>query len=74
VSARYALQGPVSGELLTYGGRVLVHDNAAELGFLVPGVRVVTVPRDIPPEQTLPISAHPGLAGVRFPLDRRDFR
>lgn len=71
---RYGLQGPVSRELLTFGGRVLVHDSAAELGYLVPGVRVVTVPRDIPPEQTLPISAHPGLAGVRFPLRKDDFR
>ena len=74
MSARYGLQGPVSRELLTCGGRVLVHDNPHELAFLVPGVRVVSVPRDIPPEQTMPISAHPGLAGVRFPLDRRDFK
>lgn len=74
MSGRYGIQGPVSGELVTYGGRVLVHDNAAELGFLLPGARVVTVPRDIPTEQTMPISAHPELAGVRFPLDRRDFR
>jgi hypothetical protein len=71
---RYGLQGAVSRELLTYGGRVLVHDNAAELGFLIAGARVVTVPRDIPPEQTLPICAHPELAGLRFPLRREDFR
>lgn len=74
MSARYGLQGLVSRELLTYGGRVLVHDNPHELGFLVPDARVVTVPRDIPPEQTMPISAHPGLAGVRFPLRKGDFR
>jgi len=74
MSVRFALQGAVSRELLTYGGRVLVHDNAAELEFLTTGARVVTVPRDVPDEQTLPISAHPCFAGVRFPLQRKDFR
>jgi len=71
---RYGLRGPVSRELLTYGGRVLTHNSVAELEFLIPGAQVVTVPRDIPPEQTMPISAHPELTGLRFPLDRRDFR
>jgi hypothetical protein len=71
---RYGLQGATSRELLTYGGRVLVHDNAVELGFLVAGAEVVTVPRDIPPEQTLPISVHPELTGLRWPLRREDFR
>jgi hypothetical protein len=71
---RHAMVGPVSGELLTLGGRVLVHDNAAELGFLFPAARVVTLPPHIPPEDTLPVAAHPELASVRFPLDRRDFQ
>lgn len=71
---RHALVGAVSGELLSLGGRVLVHDNAAELEFLFPGARVVALPSYVPPEQTLPVSAHPEMASVRFPLDRRDFR
>ena len=74
MTARFGLRGAVSGELISYGGRVLVHDNAAELRFLIPGARVVNLPHHIDPEQTMPISAHPELAGVRFPLDRRDFR
>lgn len=70
----HALVGAVSGELLSHGGRVLVHDNAAELEFLFPGARVVALPSYVPPEQTLPIWAHPELAEVRFPIDRRDFK
>lgn len=71
---RYGLQGEISRELLTYGGRVLVHDNPAELAFLVTGARVVTLPRDIPPDQTLPIKFHPELSNLRWPLRKADFR
>lgn len=71
---RYGLQGVTSGELITYGGRVLVHDNPAELAFLIAGARVVTIPRGVSVEQTLPIAAHPELAGLRWPLRREDFR
>jgi hypothetical protein len=71
---RYGLQGHVSGELLSYRGKVLVHDNADELRFLVSKATVIVMPSDIPPEQTLPIWAHPELASVRFPLRREDFK
>lgn len=72
---RYGLYGPNSRDFLTLGGRILVHDNAAELEFLVPsGARVITVPSDIPEDQTLLIALHPELASVKWPLDRRDFR
>lgn len=76
MSARFALQSTLPpGDLLTWRGRVLVHDNADEMGFLFAGdVRVVQCPRDIPPEQTLDIRYHPNLASVRWPLDRKDFR
>lgn len=71
---RYGLKGNRSGDLLSYGGRILVHDNENELQFLFPGTRTVRVSDTMPDELTLPIWAHPELAGVRFPLDRRDFR
>jgi len=70
----YGLKGNRSEVLLTYGGRVLVHNNDRELQFLFPGTEVVRVPAGIPEELTMPIFAHPELASVRFPLDRRDFR
>jgi hypothetical protein len=73
--ARYALQGAVSRDLLTWNGRVLVHSDRAEMEFLFTGdVRVVECPRTIPPEQCLEIRYHPDLAAVTWPLDRRDFR
>ncbi|MEU6365768.1 hypothetical protein ABZ876_08425 [Streptomyces sp. NPDC046931] len=73
--SRYALQGTTSRDLLTWNGKVLVHDNAAEMEFLFAGdVRVIPCPRDIPPEQTLEIRYHPQLEAVTWPLNRKDFR
>src|SRR5690348_1123864 len=37
VMSRYALQGALSRDLLTWNGKVLVHDNAAEMEFLFTG-------------------------------------
>jgi hypothetical protein len=71
---RYGLFGAQSRDFLTYGGRVLVHDNPDELAFLIEGATVRAVPPSIPDALTLPITAHPELTGVRFPLSRRDFR
>ncbi|MGH8571198.1 MAG: hypothetical protein ACREX8_01305 [Gammaproteobacteria bacterium] len=74
MTARYGLQGARSRELLTLGGRVLVHDNATELEYLIAGARIVAVPSDIPDEQTMPISAHPELGHISWPLRKADFR
>lgn len=72
--SRYALQGTASRDLLTWNGRVLVHDNRGEMEFLFTGdVRVIPCPRDIPPEQTLQIRFHPQFAHHRFPLRREDY-
>jgi hypothetical protein len=73
--SRYALQGALSRDLLTWNGKVLVHDDRAEMEFLVTGdVRVIDCPRDIPPEQTLQIRYHPQLASVTWPLTKEQFR
>jgi hypothetical protein len=73
--SRYALQGTTSRDLLTWNGRILTHDNRAEMEFLVTGdVRVVECPRDIPPEQTLELRHHPNFAAVEWPLTREQFR
>ena len=74
MSKRYGLYGDVSHDFLTLDGRVLVHDNAAELAFLVIGATPRELPSSFPADQTLPIRLHPDLAAVRWPLDRRDFR
>ncbi len=75
---RYALYGERSRSLLTYQARPLVHDNRAELEYLFPAARVVAVTdADLAacsPLAPMPIAEHPGMAPVRFPLDRRDFR
>lgn len=74
MNRRYALYGRCSRDFLTFGGRVLVHDDRAEMEFLFPGCPVRELPADIPADQTLPIEHHPDLAATTFPLDRNEFR
>jgi hypothetical protein len=70
----FALEGSISKELLTFGGKVLVHDNPDELGFLIKGARVVECPSYVKPEERMSIKMHPDIAHIRFPLVRSDFR
>lgn len=71
---RWGLWGVATRDFLTYGGRILVHDNRAELEFLVPGTPVREVPPSIPPDHCLPIRLHPDLATVQWPLTKEQFR
>jgi len=60
--------GAVSGEVLTFRGKALVHDNKAEMEFLVPGNRVVPLPSYWGEELTFPLKDHPDMDTVQFPL------
>jgi hypothetical protein len=63
------------GQLLSYGGRTLVHNSRAELEFLLTGpVRFVPCPPSIPPEQALELRFHPQFSHHRFPLRREAYR
>lgn len=70
---RYAMKTQRSGELVSLGGRVLVHENPYELEFLFLGIQAVRIGRnfDLP---TMSVKDHPGLADVRWPLRKEDFR
>lgn len=61
-----------SGQAFTLGGAILVHDNRAELEFLFPGRKTADVTESVLPKR--PWKDHPGMASVRFPLQREDFR
>ena len=74
MSVRWALEGPVSRDLLTWGGRVIVHDNRHELEWVTTGARVVQCPADIPPEQTIALRWHPRFEGVSWPLRKEEWR
>ncbi|MBA5222222.1 hypothetical protein [Streptomyces griseoaurantiacus] len=67
------MTSPYGGDLLSFGGKVIVHDSKAELEFLVCGVRIVECPRDIPDEQTIPLRFHPDMATIRWPLTKEQF-
>lgn len=76
----YALYGAATGDLLTLGGRPLVHDDRAELDYLIDTrkTRVVQVTvGDLEQRSPLPplwLRDHPGLSHLRWPLRREDFR
>lgn len=72
----YGAVGAISGELLSFHGRVLVHDSREELEFLLRGVRVVSLPQNLDTlgRPVMSIKEHPNMRNVRFPLRREDFR
>jgi hypothetical protein len=72
---RYAIQATaLGGDLLTWNGRVIVHNSRGELEFLLAGdIRVIECPRNIAPEQTIELRFHPQFAHHRFPLRREDY-
>lgn len=76
----WAGREPISGELYSLGGRVLLHETHQDLEWLMPGLEMVEVPGDTPEHvadhlgrSVMRWKDHPDLAGIRWPLDRRDF-
>lgn len=74
--SRYAIQErSPHGELLSWNGRVIVHNSRGELEFLLTGdIRIVDCPRSIPPEQTIELRFHPQFSHRSFPLRREAYR
>lgn len=70
---RFALVGPRTGELLTYGGKVLVHGSRHEMEWLFPGSRIVRITDGELGQPVMRLQDHPSLDRVRFPLRREDF-
>lgn len=63
------------GDLLSYGGKTLVHNSRAELEFLLTGnIRIVPCPPSIPPEHALELRFHPQFSHHQFPLRREAYR
>ncbi|MCI3246308.1 hypothetical protein [Streptomyces spinosisporus] len=63
------------GQLLSYNGKTLVHDNRAELEFLLTGpVRIVLCPPSLRPEDCMEIRFHPQFSHHQFPLVRSNYR
>lgn len=73
--SRYAVQErKPHGQLLTWNGRVIVHNSRGELEFLLTGdIRVIECPRTVPPEQTIELPFLPQFSHHRFPLRREDY-
>lgn len=74
MTALYAYVGLASNELLTYQGAVLVHNDEAEMRFLVPNARVIRLPSADLGRPLMSLRKHPDLAAVEWPLERSAFR
>lgn len=74
----YALWGEVTRDILTLGGRPIVHPNREEMEFLMPQAKVVPVTEaDLKarsPLEPMQLRNHPALMHITWPLDRKDFR
>lgn len=73
----YALKGRTSGKLVSWGGRLIIHDNKGEMQFLFEATSdayVVPVNVNPDPEKTIALWAVPGMEAVEWPLRKEDFR
>lgn len=71
---RYALEGEMSRQLLSWRGLIIVHDDRAELEWLITGkLHSVELPRTIEVEHTIWVKDHPDFQSVAWPLERQDF-
>ncbi len=68
MNKNWCLVGAASGEILTYRGFALVHDDKRELEYLFPGNRVVPLPAYWGESLTFPLKDHPDMDTVQFPL------
>lgn len=72
--SRFGMVGGHSGQLLSLAGKVIVHDNRAELEYLFPNVRVVKLTNGSLGQPTMRLRDHPDCKHIRFPLRREDFQ
>lgn len=71
--SRYAILGVRSGDLLTYGGAVIYHEDKGEMQWLFPNSRIVRISDGDLGVPMLPLHKHPDMVSTRFPLRREDF-
>jgi len=76
MSSMWAIQEDTPhGQLLSYNGKTLIHNDRAELEFLLTGpVRIVPCPPSLRPEDCLELRFHPTYAHHTFPLVRSNYR
>lgn len=70
----WAYVGPVSNELLSLRGAVLVHTDPGEMQFLMPAMRVIRLPQADMGRPLMRLRDHPDLAALEWPLQKEDFR
>lgn len=70
MTQKWCLVGETSGEILTYRGFAIVHQNKAELEHLFPANRVVPLPAYWGESLTVQLKDHPDMDAVVFPLDQ----
>lgn len=70
----YAAVGLISNELLSFNGRVLVHDNREEIEWLLSGIKTIKLPKVDIGRPLMRLKDHPDIPKlVKWPLDRKEW-
>jgi hypothetical protein len=67
---KYVIIGRTTKDALTYRGKIIVHDNKAEMEFLFPYERVAPLPSHVDESLTMALKDHPDMSGVQWPLNQ----
>lgn len=65
---KYVLVGRTTKDALSYRGKIIVHDNKAELEFLFPNERVAPLPKYVDSSLTIALKDHPDMDSIQWPL------
>lgn len=74
MSKYYALWGERSGNYITSGGRVIIHNSLSDMKLLFPWNQVVEFRGEPHPDDTIALKFVKGMEGVTFPVRKEDLR
>jgi len=68
----YGICGRSTGQILSYNGRAILHDDRGEMEFLFPAEKIIPV--TCLENEFILLRDHPDMAAVKWPLRKEDFR
>lgn len=72
--SRFAIYGDYCKDLLTFQGKVIVHNDRSEMEWLLPNSKIVRITDGDLGRPVMKLRDHPGLSHITFPLKRSEFR
>lgn len=72
--SRYALYGEYTKDLLTFQGKVIVHNDKSEMEWLLPNSKIVRITDGDLGRPVMKLKDHPSMTHISFPLKKSEFR